>query len=236
MAKAIKRPHKEELRHDPIREAFVSLVNFFKKVSKTKYFWYGIYGLAGIIAVILAVVIYRNANKPRISSEADFALLQTIVSISQQDTAYTPQLLQELTTKYRSSSAGMKAFYYAGVYYQKTGDNAKALNYYRKFLNTPIKDALLRTFTYANLSDIYVDMKKFDKALTCIRKAQKMAPNESLKAYYYYKNARIYYLKGDLKKARDMLAEYPKKFQKSSLSSIVNEELQFLKGMLGEVN
>ncbi|HRD23336.1 MAG TPA: tetratricopeptide repeat protein [Candidatus Hydrothermia bacterium] len=236
MAKEVKRARKEELRHDPIREAIVAVINFFKRASKTKYFRYFLYGLGGLLVIIILVVIYNNANKPRASTEADFALIQAIVSISQQDTVNAPQLLQQLTTTYRSTSSGMRAFYYSGVYYQKIGDPKTALEYYKKFLSTKIEDNLLRTFAYANLSDIYVDMNNLDKALSYINKAEKLAPTESLKAYYWYKTARVYYLKGNVQKAKEMLAEFKEKFPESSISSVVNEELQFLKGMLGEVN
>jgi len=236
MAKQIKKVHKEELRHDPVRDAILSIIAFFKKISKLKYFWYGLYGLGGVVAVVIAVILYKNATKPRMSTEADFVLLQAIVSITQQDTTKAPQLLQALTTKYRTTTAGQRAYYYSGLYYQKMGDNQKALGYYRKFLGSSIEDKLLRTFTYANLSDIYVDIKNFGKALNYIQKAEKSAPTEPLKAYYYYKLARIYYLKGDIKKSRETLETFSKKFPKSSLTQTVNEELQFLKGMLGEVN
>ena len=236
MAKQVKKVHKEELRRDPVREAILSTIAFFRKITKFKYFWYGLYGLGGVLVILLAIVLYRNATKPRISTEADFMLLQTIVYISQQDTTHVPQLLQELTTKYRTTTSGQKAYYYGGLYYQKLGDIKKALEYYKKFLNSPVEDKLLRTLTYANLSDIYVDMKKFSKALNFIEKAEKSAPSEPLKAYYNYKMARIYFAKGDIKKSKETLEAFTKKFPKSSLTQTVNEELLFLKGMLGEVN
>ena len=236
MAKQVKKVHKEELRRDPVREAILSTIAFFRKITKFKYFWYGLYGLGGVLVILLAIVLYRNATKPRISTEADFMLLQTIVYISQQDTTHVPQLLQELTTKYRTTTSGQKAHYYGGLYYQKLGDIKKALEYYKKFLNSPVEDKLLRTLTYANLSDIYVDMKKFSKALNFIEKAEKSAPSEPLKAYYHYKMARIYFAKGDIKKSKETLEAFTKKFPKSSLTQTVNEELLFLKGMLGEVN
>jgi len=236
MAKKVKIAKKEEIKHDPVREAILKVVDYFKKLSKTKYFTYTIYGVIGIVAIVAIFVLYKSSTKPGISQEADYYLIQTIVALANQDTIHAPALLDSLTTTYRKTTSGMRAFYYAGAYYLKRGDNEKALMYFKKFLSTPINDKLLRTFTYAQMSDIYVDLKKFGSALSCIKKAYRMTDQEPLKAYYYYKMAKIYYLKGDIKKSRDLLAEFEKKFPKSALKNTVNEELNFLKGMLGEVN
>ncbi|MGB9823678.1 MAG: tetratricopeptide repeat protein [Candidatus Hydrothermia bacterium] len=236
MAKKVKIAKKEEIKHDPVREALLKVVAFFKNLSKTKYFNYILYGLGGILVIVIAWVFYKNSTKPRVSYEADVYLLQAIYAISSQDTIQAPALLDSLTTKFSKSTSGMRALYYAGVYYLKRGDEKTAIRYFKKFLSTPLNDKLLRTFTYSQLSDIYMDMKKSGTALYYMKKAYRNAPNESLKAYYYYKLAKLYYLKGNIEKSKEMLASFEKKFPKSAIKSAINEELNFMKGILGEVN
>ncbi len=234
MAKKIKKATKAELKHDPVKEFFFKAIAEIRNFAKTKIFWYVLYGAGGVVLLFVASIIYKNATKPRLSADADFLLLKTIVGITQQDTTQVPTMIKELTTKYRTTTAGIKAFYYAGVYYQKLGDNKTAVSYYKKFLGSQNNDKLLKCFTYAGMADIYVDMNKFNTAISYLKKATKMAPNDPLKAYYYYKTAKAYNLKGDLKKSKEMLENFEKKFPKSAILSTVKEELQFLKGQLGE--
>ncbi|MEO0230501.1 MAG: tetratricopeptide repeat protein [candidate division WOR-3 bacterium] len=236
MAKKVKIAKKQEIKHDPVREAILKFIQFFKDLSKQKYFYYGLYGVGAIAIIVLIYSLYKNSTKPRVSYEADVFLLQAIYAISSQDTVTAPALLDTLITKFSRTTSGMRAYYHAGVYYLKMGDQQRALRYFKKFLSTPVDDKLLRTFAYAQLSDIYVDMKKYGTAINYMKKAYNSAPEGSLKAYYYYKTAKIYYQSGNLQKTKKLLSSFEKKFPKSALKQAVAEELNFIKGMLGEVN
>jgi len=224
---------KQELRKDPIHKALENILAFILRPRVPK----KALQIGGAVIVVIALVVaYRVVNKPRRSPDAELRLLQVVVSLAQNDTASVPQLLNELATMYRATESGKRAYFYYGVYEMRRNNKEIAEEYFKKFLRSGIKDDLLRALAYGNLGDIYLDRGEYDKAISFYEKAEKTSPEKSLMAFYYYKRAKAYEIKGDFQQSYTLLTEFSKKYRNSSLRGKVEEEVKFLKGYIKGVN
>jgi len=224
---------KEELRKDPIHKALESILAFILRPRIPK----KTLQVGGAIVIVIALILtYKFINKPRRSPDAELRLLQVVVSLAQNDTASVPQLLSELTTRYRATESGKRAFFYYGVFEMRRNNKEIAEEYFKKFLRSGVKDDLLRALAYGNLGDIYLDRGEYDKAISFYEKAEKISPEKSLMAFYYFKRAKAYQIKGDFQESYNLFTEFSKKYKNSSLKGKVEEEIKFLKGYLKGVN
>jgi len=224
---------KHELRKDPIHKALENILAFILRPRIPK----KTLQIGGAIVIVIALVLtYKVVNKPRRSPDAELRLLQVVVSLAQNDTSSVPQLLNELITRYRATESGKRAYFYYGVYELRRNNKEIAEEYFKKFFFFFIKDDLLKALAYGNLGNIYLDRGEYDKAISFFQKAEKTSPEKSLMAFYYFKRAKAYQIKGDFQESYTLLTEFSEKYKNSSLRGKVEEEIKFLKGYLKGVN
>ncbi len=147
---------------------------FFDKYKKQL-----IAGLAAIIVVVIAVMLWNNyrANRNEKASTSlakcqDLFAAQDYDKALKGDSLGTPGLIQ-LANDYSSTKAGNLANLYAGLSYAKLEKWEEAVKYLDKF--DTANDLIISPLSVMAMGDAYANVKQYDKAVDLFKKAAKMA-------------------------------------------------------------
>ena len=105
---------------------------------------------------------------------------------------------EEVISQYRGTKSADLAHAYAGLSYNRMGNNEKALEHLNKFKGG---DLLITPAVTGALGDVYMNMDETDKAITHFLRAARSADNEMLSPIYYKKAGEAYLTLSDYDKA-----------------------------------
>ncbi|HSZ71633.1 MAG TPA: tetratricopeptide repeat protein [Cytophagaceae bacterium] len=119
--------------------------------------------------------------------------------------------LLDIAEKYSGTKTGKLANFYTGVIYLKQAKYEEAINHLSEFSSN---DYLLQARAYALTGDAYMEMEKYDDAVSFYKKAADYKANEQFTPSYLMKLALAYETLKDNKNASDtydvILTKYPK--------------------------
>lgn len=105
---------------------------------------------------------------------------------------------ESVISQYKGTKTADLARAYAGISYNRIGDNEKALEHLDKFKGG---DLLVTPAITGAIGDVYMNMGNTDKALSLFLRAAKAADNELLSPIYYKKAGEAYLSIADYNKA-----------------------------------
>ncbi|MDD4149164.1 MAG: tetratricopeptide repeat protein [Bacteroidales bacterium] len=156
-----------------------------------------IYGLAGILVVVLLVISYfKFIHEPRIqeawseSYKAEFYFQQDSFNLALNGDGAYPGFI-DIIDDYGRTPMGNAAKYYAGVCYMRTGDFESAIDNFKRFKS---KDPMVRAMAINLIGDANMELGDMDKALKSYLDAAKHADNEFLSPIFLMKAGQTYEL------------------------------------------
>lgn len=184
---------------------------FFDKYKKTI-----IYGIVAVIVIIAGVIVYNTyvAGPREDKSSTNIAKAQDY--FSQED--YEKALKGDgknagfitIAEDYSGTDAGNLANLYAGLCYAQTGKWTEAAKYLENY--SAADDQMVSPAAQGALGNTYAHLKQFDKAVEALKKAAKMADNNSLSPTFLIQAGEILESQGKkdeaLKLYQQVKAEY----------------------------
>ncbi|HMT02620.1 MAG TPA: tetratricopeptide repeat protein [Burkholderiales bacterium] len=200
-----------------------------EQINKIKYFWkdWGKYIISIFIIIAtgyLANFFWNSYNQKQEASVAQL-YMQFNEALQNKDVKNVYVITNELEKKYSKNELTILASIKAAV----LAYNNKEFDLAIKFLlwaSTNTSDKGMESIAKLRLASIYIDQRKFDKALSVL--LEKHEP--SFDAAYLSTKGDLYIAKGDLVKAREA---YKEALQKSSANGGATELLQLKIDVLG---
>lgn len=200
-----------------------------EQISNLKYYWnrggkYIVLVLVAAVAAYLGSVFWNWHNTSKATSAAAVYANFTN-SVNSNDKTGALNYTYELENQYPNTEYSAMASLTTAKIVWKNNDSATAI----KLLSWTIdnaKDQGLVSVARLRLADVYIDQKKFDKALQLM--LEKHDP--AFDALYYTKRGDLYIAKGDSTKARDA---YKEALQKAGDDSNLSQGIQMRLDVLG---
>ena len=164
--------------------------------------------LIGLLIVILAVgayLAYHYLHKVPRNEKAQAALFkgeryfqqgEDSIAIFGNGNDYIG--FEQVISQFKGTKTADLARAYAGLSYNRMGDNEKALQHLEKFKGG---DLLITPAITGAVGDVYMNMNEADKAITHFIRAARTADNEMLSPIYYKKAGEAYLMLADYDKA-----------------------------------
>lgn len=184
---------------------------FFDKYKKTI-----IYGIVAVIVIIAGVIVYNTYVAGPREDKASTNIAKAQDYFSQED--YEKALKGDgknagfitIAEDYSGTDAGNLANLYAGLCYAQTGKWAEAAKYLENY--SAADDQMVSPAAQGALGNVYAHLKQFDKAVEALKKAAKMADNNSLSPTFLIQAGEILESQGKkdeaLKLYQQVKAEY----------------------------
>lgn len=200
-----------------------------EQLTQLKYFWrdWGKYIIGVLILVFMgyisSVVAGISAEKKANQAAVIYSQFTDAVAASDSKSVYkiASQMEREYPTVEYTSMATMLAAKQA--FTDKNFDSAIA---YLSWTTNNTKDKGLASLATLRLADVYIDQKKYDKALDILTSNH----NDAFAVLFYSKRGDLYVAKGELDRARDA---YKEALQKAGQDSNVTNGIQLKLDALG---
>ncbi len=174
-----------------------------------------LYGLGGILVVVLGVIGYfKFVREPKIeeawseSYKAEFYFEKDSFNLALNgDGAYLGFL--DIIDDYGSTPMGNAARYYAGVCYMRLGDFESAISMLEEF---ECEDKMIGPMAVNLIGDANMELGNMDKALELYLEAATMAGNEFLSPVFLMKAGKTCELLNDYKQALDIYKRIEKEY------------------------
>ena len=114
--------------------------------------------------------------------------------------------------QYKGTRTADLARAYAGITYNRLGNNEKALEHLKKFKGG---DLLITPAVTGAIGDVYMNMGKTDEAITHFLKAAKEADDEMLSPIYYKKAGEAYLSNANYDKAIEIFTQIRENYYNS---------------------
>lgn len=130
---------------------------------------------------------------------------------------------ESIITRFKGTKTADLAHAYAGISYNRLGDNEKALEHLKKYKGG---DLLITPAVTGAIGDVYMDMGKTDEAISQYLKAAKDAKNEMLSPIYLKKAGETFLSKGEYDKAIEIFTRIKNTFPNSPESREADKFIQ----------
>jgi tetratricopeptide (TPR) repeat protein len=198
-----------------IEEALNNSEAFFVKYQKAI-----LYAVAAIIIVIAGFILYKNyVAQPRENkASTTLAKGQEYFGQEQFDKALNGDGMGypgfvKIADDYSSTKAGNLANLYAGLSYAQMGKFDQAAKFLEEFDTKD--DQMISPAAMGALGNCYAHLHQLDKAVECLKKAAKMADNNSLSPTFLIQAGEILESQGKKNDALEMYKEVKQKYFKS---------------------
>jgi tetratricopeptide (TPR) repeat protein len=187
-----------------------------------------LYVVAGIIIVVLGGLgIHKYVLAPKnIDAQEQMFAAQNYFSKDSFNLALNGDGVSmgflDIIDEYGSTDAGNLANYYTGVSFLHIGEYEQAIKYLKKFDSD---DILLAPLAKAAMGDAWVDMGKYEKAISAYKDALSFISNEFTTPAIKIKLALVYEATGDVPKAIATLEEIKKEFPNNSEITTVDKNI-----------
>lgn len=197
---------------------------FFDKYKKTI-----IYGIVAVIVIIAGVIVYNTYVAGPREDKASTNIAKAQDYFSQED--YEKALKGDgknagfitIAEDYSGTDAGNLANLYAGLCYAQTGKWAEAAKYLENY--SAADDQMVSPAAQGALGNVYAHLKQFDKAVEALKKAAKMADNNSLSPTFLIQAGEILESQGKadeaLKLYQTVKTKYFNSFQYQSIDKYI---------------
>lgn len=219
--KNVKRPEPKQPQEEPIggKEAF------FQKNKKAL-----IYGVAAIVVIIVGIVLYNNYVVGPKEEKASTAIAkgQGYFNNEQYELALdgdslTFQGLVSAAEEYSGTKAGNLANLYCGLSYAKLGKWEEAVKYLERFDGKG--DKMISPAAEGALGNAYAHLDQLDKAVDHLKKAAKLADNNSLSPTFLIQAGEILESQGKTEEALTLYEQvkdnYPNSMQHQTIDKYI---------------
>jgi len=178
---------------------------FFDKNKKTI-----IGAMVAIIAVVVCAILLNNYYfEPRANeASTELAKSQELFDQQQYDKALTG--FQKVANDYSSTDAGNLAQLYIGLCQANLGKWQEAVNALESYSGSD--DQMISPAAEGALGNAYANLKQLDKAVEHLKKAAKMADNNSLSPTFLIQAGEILESQGNKKEALELYQEVKQKY------------------------
>ncbi|RUA23578.1 MAG: hypothetical protein DSY76_09330 [Bacteroidetes bacterium] len=185
------------------------------------------YGVVGLMAVIVAVVLYFNYIKEPNEKEAYDSMFQAeqyfakdSFNLALNGDNYAPGFL-EIIDNYGSTKSGNLAHYYAGIcYLHLANSSANPKEYFENAIDElgsfSGDDINIKPMSYIATGDAYMELGNMDKAISYYMKAANYKDNEFITPLALKKAGDTYHIMGEHQKALDAYTTIKTKYYKSA--------------------
>jgi tetratricopeptide (TPR) repeat protein len=186
------------------------------------------YVIGGIIVVILGVLgVQKYVIAPKnVDAQEQMFAAQNFFSVDSFNLALNGNGASlgflDIIDEYGSTKAGNLSHYYAGISFLHLGDFEQAIKHLNKFDSD---DILLAPLAKAGIGDAYVELGKYEKAISAYKDALSFNNNEFTTPSIKTKLALVYESKGDVKSALKELEDIKRDFPASSEITAVEKNI-----------
>lgn len=209
-----------------VTEQLAQQFSFIEKNAKTITI-----SVIAVIVIIVGIILYNNYVVEPCENEASTAIAkgQDLFGAQQFEVALngdsaTFKGFVALASEYSGTKAGNLANLYAGLCYAKLEKWQEAAQYIEKF--DPQDDQMISPAAVGALGNVYVRLEQFDKAVETLKKAAKMADNNSLSPTYLIQAGEILEHQGKKDEALKLYEEVKTKYINSMQYQTIDKYIE----------
>ena len=211
---------KNNVKAAPVEEQQVAKTEaFFEKNKKM------IMGcLAAIIIIIAGIILFNNYYLTPRANEASTELAKSQQLFEQQQYDKALEGFQKVAADYSSTDAGNLAQLYIGICQANLGKWQEAVNALESFSGKG--DQMISPAAEGALGDAYANLNQLDKAVEHMKKAAKMADNNTLSPIYLIKAGEILESQGKKAEALELYKQVKEKYVNSMQYQTIDKYIE----------
>ena len=186
-----------------------------QQVSKTEAFFEKnkkaiIVAVVAVIAIVVGAILFNNYYLEPRANEASTELAKSQELFDQQQYDKALVGFQKVASDYSSTDAGNLAQLYIGLCQANLGKWQEAVNALENYSGSD--DQMITPAAEGALGNAYANLKQLDKAVEHLKKAAKMADNNSLSPTFLIQAGEILESQGNKKEALELYQEVKEKY------------------------
>ena len=166
--------------------------------------------LAAIVIIIAGIILFNNYYLTPRANEASTELAKSQQLFEQQQFDKALEGFQKVAADYSSTDAGNLAQLYIGICQANLGKWQEAVNALESFSGKG--DQMISPAAEGALGDAYANLNQLDKAVDHMKKAAKMADNNTISPIYLIKAGEILESQGKKAEALELYKQVKEKY------------------------
>ena len=200
-----------------------------QQISKTEAFFEKnkkaiLIAVVAVIAIIVGVILFNNYYLEPRSQEASTELAKSQELFDQQQYDKALVGFQKVASDYSSTDAGNLAQLYIGICQANLGKWQEAVNALESFSGKG--DQMISPAAEGALGNAYANLKQLDKAVEHLKKAAKMADNNSLSPTFLIQAGEILESQGKKEEALKLYQEVKEKYFNSMQYQTIDKYIE----------
>ena len=195
---------------------------FFEKNKKAL-----IGGLVAIIVIIVGIILCNTYYLTPRANEASTELAKSQVLFDEQQYDKALEGFQKVAADYSSTDAGNLAQLYVGICQANLGKWQEAVNALESFSGKG--DQMISPAAEGALGNAYANLNQLDKAVEHLKKAAKMAENNTLSPVYLIQAGEILESQGKKAEALELYQQTKEKYQNSMQYQTIDKYIERVK-------
>jgi predicted negative regulator of RcsB-dependent stress response len=192
---------------------------FFEKNKKT------IIGcLAAVVIIIAGIILFNNFYLTPRANEASTELAKSQTLFEQQQYDKALEGFQKVAADYSSTGAGNLAQLYIGICQANLGKWQEAVDALESFSGKD--DQMITPAAEGALGNAYANLNQLDKAVEHLKKAAKMADNNTLSPTFLIQAGEILESQGKKAEALELYQQIKEKYQNSMQYQTIDKYIE----------
>ena len=180
--------------------------------------------LAAVIIIIAGIILFNNYYLTPRANEASTELAKSQQLFEQQQYDKALEGFQKVAADYSSTDAGNLANLYVGICQANLGKWQEAVNALESFSGKG--DQMISPAAEGALGDAYANLNQLDKAVEHMKKAAKMADNNTLSPIYLIKAGEILESQGKKAEALELYKQVKEKYVNSMQYQTIDKYIE----------
>jgi len=180
--------------------------------------------LAAVIIIIAGIILFNNYYLTPRANEASTELAKSQQLFEQQQYDKALEGFQKVAADYSSTDAGNLANLYIGICQANLGKWQEAVNALESFSGKG--DQMISPAAEGALGDAYANLNQLDKAVEHMKKAAKMADNNTLSPIYLIKAGEILESQGKKAEALELYKQVKEKYVNSMQYQTIDKYIE----------
>ena len=180
--------------------------------------------LAAVIIIIAGIILFNNYYLTPRANEASTELAKSQQLFEQQQYDKALEGFQKVAADYSSTDAGNLANLYVGICQANLGKWQEAVNALESFSGKG--DQMISPAAEGALGDAYANLNQLDKAVEHMKKAAKMADNNSLSPTFLIQAGEILESQGKKAEALELYKQVKEKYVNSMQYQTIDKYIE----------
>ena len=180
--------------------------------------------LAAVIIIIAGIILFNNYYLTPRANEASTELAKSQQLFEQQQYDKALEGFKKVAADYSSTDAGNLANLYVGICQANLGKWQEAVNALETFSGKG--DQMISPAAEGALGDAYANLNQLDKAVEHMKKAAKMADNNTLSPIYLIKAGEILESQGKKAEALELYKQVKEKYVNSMQYQTIDKYIE----------